>query len=308
MKSKSNSPKKPAKDKHNHNSLNTSQKNSRVKKKWYQKTIWILLLLILFFPVGLYLMIKYARWNKIVKTVLGAITGFWFIIAALAMSSTAPEQISLSADASQLYDINTKVEISLETLPKDYNLPKYAFKVSDGELIFEDDKISFTSSSEGEFDIYAEYSGVSSNKITLGFEDVKKKQEEAEAERLAAEQEEAERIAVEQAEAERIAAEQAEAARIAAEQAESQRIAQEQAAAEAAAAQQQNSGSNFNTYDNPEQQQTMSSYVLNTSTMKFHYPTCRDVKKIAPQNYSTYDGTRDGIMNQGYSSCGHCHP
>lgn len=115
-------------------------------------------------------------------------------------------------------------------------------------------------------------------------------------------------INTEQAEQERIAAEQAEAERIAQEQAEAERVAAEQAAADAAAAQPQNLEDNFNTYNNPEQQQTASSYVLNTSTMKFHHPTCRDVKKIAPQNYSTYDGSRDDVIGQGYSPCGHCSP
>lgn len=91
--------------------------------------------------------------------------------------------------------------------------------------------------------------------------------------------------------------EQAEAERIAAEQAEAERVAQEQ-----------NPENNFNTYDNPEQQQTTSSYVLNTSTMKFHSPACSDVKKIAPHNYSTFDGTRDDIISQGYSPCGRCNP
>ncbi len=119
---------------------------------------------------------------------------------------------------------------------------------------------------------------------------------------------ETERIAQEQAEAERIAQEQAEAERIAQEQAEAERIAQEQAEAAQAAAQSQNTANNFNTYDNAEQQQTSSTYVLNTNTMKFHNPGCRDVKKIAPQNYSTYDGTKNDIMNQGYSPCGHCNP
>lgn len=123
--------------------------------------------------------------------------------------------------------------------------------------------------------------------------------EQTEQEQIAAEQAEQERIAAEQAEQERIAQEQAEAARIAQEQAEAERIAQEQA---------QNSANNFNAYDNAYQQQMTNSYVLNTSTMKFHSPGCKDVKKIAPQNYSTYDGTRDGIINQGYSPCGHCNP
>ena len=65
---------------------------------------------------------------------------------------------------------------------------------------------------------------------------------------------------------------------------------------------------NFNTYDNSDQQKTDASYVLNTNSRKFHYPSCNDVKKIAPQNYETFEGTRDEAINAGYSSCGHCNP
>lgn len=58
----------------------------------------------------------------------------------------------------------------------------------------------------------------------------------------------------------------------------------------------------------PTQEPKSSSYVLNLSTMKFHYPSCRDVSKIADENYGTYKGTRDDLINQGYSPCGHCNP
>lgn len=75
------------------------------------------------------------------------------------------------------------------------------------------------------------------------------------------------------------------------------------AAARAAAG---NNGNNFNTYDNADQQQTAQQYVLNTKTHKVHYPSCRDVKKIAPQNYATSDQSIDSLIAQGYSRCGHC--
>ena len=65
-------------------------------------------------------------------------------------------------------------------------------------------------------------------------------------------------------------------------------------------------GSNFNTYDNPEQQQTSASYVLNTSTMKIHYPSCSSVKKIAPQNYATSNSSIEDLKAQGYTTCGNC--
>lgn len=64
--------------------------------------------------------------------------------------------------------------------------------------------------------------------------------------------------------------------------------------------------SNFNTYDNTEQQHTEATYVLNTSTMKIHYPSCSSVVKIAPQNYSTSNLSVDELKSQGYSTCGIC--
>lgn len=65
---------------------------------------------------------------------------------------------------------------------------------------------------------------------------------------------------------------------------------------------------NFDTYDNPEQQQTEATYVLNTSTMKFHYPSCKSVKKISPDNYATSSASRDELISQGYDPCGNCKP
>ncbi|MBD5473630.1 MAG: hypothetical protein HDR20_12295 [Lachnospiraceae bacterium] len=66
------------------------------------------------------------------------------------------------------------------------------------------------------------------------------------------------------------------------------------------------SENNFNTYNNLEQQQTSDMFVLNTSTFKFHWPTCNDVKKIAPENYSTSNLSISELESQGYSTCGHC--
>lgn len=64
---------------------------------------------------------------------------------------------------------------------------------------------------------------------------------------------------------------------------------------------------NFNTYDNEHQQETTASYVLNTNTMKIHYPSCSQVKKIAPQNYATSNATEVELLAQGYTTCGVCH-
>lgn len=57
------------------------------KTKWYEKTPAIILLLILFFPVGLYLMWKYTNWSKGAKIVVSILVGI-IVIAALANPST----------------------------------------------------------------------------------------------------------------------------------------------------------------------------------------------------------------------------
>ncbi len=66
-------------------------------------------------------------------------------------------------------------------------------------------------------------------------------------------------------------------------------------------------GDNFNTYDNATQQQTSQTWVLNTSSRKIHYPSCSQVKKIAPQNYSTSNLSESELLLQGYTTCGACH-
>ena len=49
-------------------------------------------------------------------------------------------------------------------------------------------------------------------------------------------------------------------------------------------------------------------YVLNTNSMKFHYPSCSSAKKISPKNRQDYFGSREDLIDQGYAPCGSCHP
>lgn len=49
-------------------------------------------------------------------------------------------------------------------------------------------------------------------------------------------------------------------------------------------------------------------YVLNTSTRKFHHPSCKSVNKIKDKNKSTFTGTREELLQRGYSPCGNCDP
>lgn len=66
-------------------------------------------------------------------------------------------------------------------------------------------------------------------------------------------------------------------------------------------------GNNFNSYNNESQQNTSANYVVNKSSRVFHLPSCRDVPKIAPQNYSTSNESRETLISLGYKSCGHCN-
>lgn len=49
-------------------------------------------------------------------------------------------------------------------------------------------------------------------------------------------------------------------------------------------------------------------YVLNTNTMRFHYPKCKSVKQIKDSNKDFFTGTREDIVAKGYKPCGNCHP
>ena len=50
------------------------------------------------------------------------------------------------------------------------------------------------------------------------------------------------------------------------------------------------------------------SYVLNTSSKKFHRPDCSGVDSMSPENRQDYTGTRQSLIDQGYSPCGTCKP
>ena len=55
----------------------------------------------------------------------------------------------------------------------------------------------------------------------------------------------------------------------------------------------------------PEEEGT---YVLNTSSKKFHLPDCSGVSSMSPANRQDYTGSRQALLSQGYSPCGTCKP
>lgn len=70
------------------NMNNNSNQNQENKKKWYKQTWAIVLLLIVFFPVGLYLMWKHTNWKKSVKII---ITAFFALSIIGSMGSNTSE-------------------------------------------------------------------------------------------------------------------------------------------------------------------------------------------------------------------------
>ena len=57
-----------------------------------------------------------------------------------------------------------------------------------------------------------------------------------------------------------------------------------------------------------EEDGTETTYVLNTKSMKFHYPGCAGVAQMSESNKQTYTGSREELIAMGYSPCGQCSP
>ena len=53
---------------------------------------------------------------------------------------------------------------------------------------------------------------------------------------------------------------------------------------------------------------TDSTYILNTSSKKFHNPDCGNAATIKEANKQTYTGPREDLIADGYAPCGICKP
>ena len=47
---------------------------------------------------------------------------------------------------------------------------------------------------------------------------------------------------------------------------------------------------------------------MNINSKKFHLPDCSGVTSMSPENRQDYTGTRQSLIDQGYSPCGTCTP
>lgn len=208
------------------------------KEKWYHRTWFIILMLIIFFPVGLYLMWKKSNWPIVPKAIVSAFFAFFIVIGF--MTSSHPESITLSiSEPLEDYDINSEIPFVLSVTPEDASTSSLEYIVSDESITVTENTIA-TGDKEGTFEIYAKAGTVESNTITINVIDIAAREAaKAEEERL---QKEAEAQAAAEAEAQRLAEEQAakeaEEKRLAeeatAKEAEEKRLAEEKAAQEAA--------------------------------------------------------------------------
>lgn len=202
--------------------------NRNNKKKWYQKTGWIIAWLILCFPVGLFLMWKYSNWKKPVKGIVSAL--FAFMIIGAVLSPTEPlESAKLSVDTSKAYDIKQEVQIKSTLTPSYYALPDSAYKTSGGNLKVTDEIVYFQADKAGMYEIWLDYDGIKSNKVKIKVEDKKAiaKQKAKEEAKKKAEEEAKKKAEEEKRKAEEEAARKAEEERIAAEQAAAQKAEEE---------------------------------------------------------------------------------
>lgn len=98
----------------NKNYLDNKDKESKtMTKKWYQKTWFIITMLICFFPVGLYLMWKYSNWKKIIKVIITAtFILFCFLLGGDSeTTSLQPENTTDTTVSLNIYENETTTKI-----------------------------------------------------------------------------------------------------------------------------------------------------------------------------------------------------
>ena len=59
---------------------------------------------------------------------------------------------------------------------------------------------------------------------------------------------------------------------------------------------------------NESKSSTETTYIFNTNTHKFHYPSCSSVSQMNESNKQSFTGSRYEAIAQGYEPCGRCKP
>ncbi|MDE7270819.1 MAG: DNA/RNA non-specific endonuclease, partial [Acetatifactor sp.] len=69
-----------------------------------------------------------------------------------------------------------------------------------------------------------------------------------------------------------------------------------------------NAPSDVETSQAAESEPQGTTYILNTNTKKFHYPSCSSVNEMKAKNKQAYTGNREDVISQGYVPCKRCNP
>lgn len=268
------------------NTTTASQKTASGKQPWYTKTGWIITLLILFFPVGLYLMWKHCKWGKKTKGIVTAVV----LIFALLCSSDSEEpnpsgnrNLSVSSQSSQEESSSTadfvaieEIESTEETSPEE---------LSTAEETTTEEETSLPESSTEEESSLPESSEPESTVEEIVAEALVPDTEFTEH----SSQDIPDRNLVITPQEEATISAQTEATPAPETQptiAPTQTVAPSTAAPIAAGTQ----------------------YVANTNTGKFHYPSCSSVDQMKNKNRWDYTGMREDLISMGYVPCKRCNP
>lgn len=107
--------------------INTEKEADKTmnNKKWYQKSWGIILMIILFFPVGIFLMWKYSNWNKIIKIIITATFAMFFLIGMVPEDSAHPSDTDNNTEDSAIMAIvdesETETAIQKQTTTQEYS-------------------------------------------------------------------------------------------------------------------------------------------------------------------------------------------
>ncbi|MBQ6717338.1 MAG: DNA/RNA non-specific endonuclease [Clostridia bacterium] len=63
---------------------------------------------------------------------------------------------------------------------------------------------------------------------------------------------------------------------------------------------------NYNIIDDSPKEETVTTYIINKNTKKFHLPTCSSAIDMKPQNKKESDKTKEELEKLGYSPCKSC--
>lgn len=67
-------------------------------------------------------------------------------------------------------------------------------------------------------------------------------------------------------------------------------------------------GNNWPAGETASQDDKKGTYILNTGSKKFHRPGCDGAEKISSKNKEVYEGSRQALIDKGYTPCGSCQP